>query len=158
MTMNLIFFTKGGKRKNIAIDEGVTIVGRRPDCDIRIPLLYVSRKHCRIIRQEEKTIVQDLGSANGTFLNNERIMEAVIGPGDRLGVGSVMFTVQIDGQPEDVEPPARRSTAKVAPEEFALTDSALGLSGISETMSAEEGIPSADSFPEDEPDPDDSAP
>ena len=102
MAVNLVFYSKNGRRKDITLDDGVTIVGRRPDCDIRIPLLYVSRKHCRFIRKEEQTVVQDLGSANGTFLNSERIMEAVVGPGDKVGVGSVTFTVQIDGEPSEI--------------------------------------------------------
>ena len=87
MAVNLIFFSKNGRRKDIALDDGVTIIGRRPDCDIRIPLLYVSRKHCRFIRKDDQTVVQDLGSANGTFLNSERIMEAEVSAGDKVGVG-----------------------------------------------------------------------
>jgi len=107
MPTNLVLFSKTGNRKDVPLKSGVSIVGRRPDCDIRIPLLFVSRKHCRIIHQENKTVVQDLGSANGTFLNSQRIMEAVVQAGDILSIGSVSFTVQINGQPHDVTPPRK---------------------------------------------------
>ena len=116
MAVNLVFFSKNGRRKDIELGDGVTILGRRPDCDIRIPLLYVSRKHCRFIRKEDQTVVQDLGSANGTFLNSERIMEAVVAPGDKVGVGSVTFTVQIDGQPADLGQPAPSPVAQETPD------------------------------------------
>jgi len=142
MTVNLVFFSKSGRRKDITLDDGVTIVGRRPDCDIRIPLLYVSRKHCRFICKEDQTVVQDLGSANGTFLNSERIMEAVVGPGDKVGVGSVTFTIQIDGEPSDIAQPAAPTAAgkKAGP----VTEQASpAQAGISEAGATEE-IPTFD--------------
>jgi pSer/pThr/pTyr-binding forkhead associated (FHA) protein len=83
----------------------VNIIGRRTDCDVRIPQIVVSRKHCRVIDQGDKIVVQDLGSANGTFVNSERVMEAVVRAGDKLGVGQIVFTVQVDGRPVEIEPP-----------------------------------------------------
>ena len=47
-------------------------------------------------------MVQDLGSVNGTYLNSLRVMDAVITAGDRLSIGTVEFTVRIDGEPQDV--------------------------------------------------------
>jgi pSer/pThr/pTyr-binding forkhead associated (FHA) protein len=144
MAVNLVFFSKSGRRKDIELGDGVTIVGRRPDCDIRIPLLYVSRKHCRFIRKEDQTIVQDLGSANGTFLNSERIMEAVVGPGDKVGVGSVTFTIQIDGEPSDIVQPATPTgTGKKAYRNTEQTSPAQA--GISEVGATEEAPPFDDS-------------
>lgn len=143
MAVNLVFYSKSGHRKDISLDDGVTIVGRRPDCDIRIPLLYVSRKHCRFIRKEDQTVVQDLGSANGTFLNSERIMEAVVGPGDKVGVGSVTFTVQIDGEPADIGQSAAPTAAgKNADRD--MEQGSLAQAEIGEAMAATEEIPSFD--------------
>ena len=142
MAVNLIIFSKSGRRKDITLDDGVTIVGRRPDCDIRIPLLYVSRKHCRFIRKEDQTVVQDLGSANGTFLNSERIMEAVVSPGDKVGVGSVTFTIQIDGEPSEIGQTAVPTTAgKKATRDMEQASPAQA--GISETDTSEQ-LPSFD--------------
>ena len=73
--------------------------------------MQVSRKHCRIVHQDDKTTVQDLGSANGTYLNSERVMEAVVNAGDRLIIGGIAFTVQIDGVPDKIEPPSASSSS-----------------------------------------------
>ncbi|MBN2212402.1 MAG: FHA domain-containing protein [Sedimentisphaerales bacterium] len=104
MDTSLVVFTKHGRRKDIKLKRGISIIGRRNDCDIYIPHAYISRKHCRIIQQEDKLVVQDLGSANGTFLNNQRIMEGVLCAGDTILVGTLKFTVQIDGKPETIQP------------------------------------------------------
>jgi len=110
MNTTLVIFTKSGRRKEIPLRPGVTIIGRRPDCDIRIPTAFVSRKHARILCQDSKTVVQDLGSSNGNFVNSERITETAVNPGDTLSVGSAMFTVQIDGEPGKITPPKKGSS------------------------------------------------
>jgi pSer/pThr/pTyr-binding forkhead associated (FHA) protein len=59
---------------------------------------------------------KDLGSANGTFLNNKPVTEATLKAGDHLVIGPVVFTVQIDGEPEDIRPvKTRLHRAAVAP-------------------------------------------
>ena len=108
MAVTLVLIKKDGRRKTIPLIAEATVIGRRPDCNIRLPFGTVSRKHCRIIQREDEIIVQDLGSINGTFVNNEKVAEAVIGAGDVLSVASVMFTVQVDGQPEQIDPPTRQ--------------------------------------------------
>ena len=109
MKTTLVIFTKSGRRKEIPLRPGVTIIGRRPDCDIRIPTAFVSRKHTRIVCQEEETLVQDLGSSNGTYVNREQVTEATVNAGDTIVVGTSVFTVQIDGQPANINPPAQPS-------------------------------------------------
>ena len=105
MDTTLVRFGKDGCVKEIPIREGVTILGRQPDCDLRVPMMFISRKHCRIIHEDEKTIIQDLGSANGTFVNSQRVMEAVVAAGDVISVGTISFTLRVDGQPAEIQPP-----------------------------------------------------
>lgn len=140
MAVNLVFFSRNGRRKDISLGDGVTIVGRRPDCDIRIPLLYVSRKHCRFICKEDKMVLQDLGSANGTFVNSERIMEAEVNPGDQIGVGSVTFTIQIDGEPSDIDKPAFPSAGRKK-EDYPVAETSPSQSEISETLASDQAPP-----------------
>ena len=102
MDVSLVVLSRSGRRREIGLKSGVTLIGRRPDCDLRIPLMQVSRKHCRILRESEKTVIQDLGSVNGTYLTSVRVMDAVINAGDKLSIGTVEFTVQIDGEPKDI--------------------------------------------------------
>lgn len=103
MQVVLVMFRGESGRRSFSIARDVSVVGRREDCDFRIPLGEISRKHCRLIRDGENLRVEDLGSSNGTFVNGERVQEAVLQPGDTLQMGSVVFVVQIDGVPTEDE-------------------------------------------------------
>ncbi len=94
---------KDEQRKDFPLEGETTILGRRPDCGLRIQTNDVSRQHCEI-RVDDEVHVKDLGSSNGTYVNGKRVAETTLQAGDRLGVGPVMFVVQIDGQPEQIEP------------------------------------------------------
>ena len=103
MQVVLVMFRPEGDRRSFSITRHTTVVGRREDCDFRIPLGEISRKHCRLIKDEDALRIEDLGSSNGTYHNGERVQEATLGPGDTLQIGSVVFVVQIDGVPADDE-------------------------------------------------------
>src|SRR5580700_11757582 len=106
MQVVLVMFRADGERRSFSIVRDMTVVGRREDCDLRIPLGEVSRKHCRLIKDADAIRVEDLGSSNGTFHNGERVREANLGAGDTVQIGPVTFMVQIDGVPadEDMQP------------------------------------------------------
>ena len=80
------------ENKNIAI-TGKMIVGREKTCDIFIPKDEVSSRHAEIEVAGEFLRVKDLGSANGTFLNGERIEQAAASAGDELRFDIVVFKV-----------------------------------------------------------------
>jgi len=106
MKANLVFFKESGQRRDITLPEGRTVVGREKGCDLRIPLPSVSRKHCAFTLEDETLRVEDLGSSNGTYRNGEELKEpAEVEAGDQVAVGSLIFTVQLDGDPSHVEPP-----------------------------------------------------
>lgn len=113
MQVVLVMFRADGERRSFSLPRTVTVIGRREDCDLRIPLGDVSRKHCRFIADNDTLKIEDLGSSNGTFHNGVRIQEAIINPGDTVQVGPVMFVVQIDGVPadEEIQPPAAPAEA-----------------------------------------------
>ena len=69
-------------------------VGRVPPAEIVIDDDSVSRKHAEIIREGTGARLKDLASANGTFVNGERIAEAPLSPGDviRFGVAEVLYS------------------------------------------------------------------
>ena len=103
MNVKLIIFREDGRRREFVLRKGATTIGRKEDCDIRIPLATVSRRHAEFIVEEDGAMIRDLGASNGTYLNNQRIAEEDLEPGDRVIVGPVVFTVQIDGDPADGE-------------------------------------------------------
>lgn len=110
MQANLVYFRRDGERRDFPLDKPSCILGRRQDCDLQIPLLGISRQHCQLSVEGGKITVKDLGSSNGTFVNGKRITEQELTAGDRLQVGLVMFTVQVDGQPAQVAPPSREDS------------------------------------------------
>jgi len=103
MQVVLVMFRSDGERRSFSVTREVTIVGRREDCDLRIPLSDVSRKHCRVIKDGDTLRLEDLGSSNGTFVNGQRVREATLSAGDTLSVGPVHFGVCIDGAPSEAE-------------------------------------------------------
>ncbi|HOB74062.1 MAG TPA: FHA domain-containing protein [Phycisphaerae bacterium] len=112
MNVSLIMFKENGERKLFPISPGKTVIGRKEDCGLRIPLGEISRKHALLMVDEKTAILRDLGSANGTYVNNKRITEQELEPGDHIVIGPVVFTVQIDGQPEDLKPVQTRLEAR----------------------------------------------
>src|SRR5205823_9874665 len=103
MQVVLVMFRQDGERRSFSLTRDITVIGRREDCDLRIPLGEVSRKHCRLIRDGDSLRLEDLGSSNGTYLNAQRVQEAILTPGDSVQVGPVVFVLQVDGQPADEE-------------------------------------------------------
>ena len=125
MDVNLILFKKNGSQKVFPLPSSITVVGRRHDCDLRIPLMPVSRRHCQLSFNNETLNIRDLGSRNGTYLNGKRIDEATAQPGDYIKIGPLTFALQINGQPKEVVPPeqaAEKPTAQAKPEAKAAVE------------------------------------
>ena len=119
----LVMFRSDGQKRSFSIARDMTVIGRREDCDLRIPLGEVSRKHCRLVRDGDTLKLEDLGSSNGTFLNGQRVQEALLSPGDTIQVGPVAFALQIDGEPaEDDLRPVTAASSNGAEEEMPLGD------------------------------------
>jgi pSer/pThr/pTyr-binding forkhead associated (FHA) protein len=65
-----------------------TSIGREAGRDVFLPNdTAVSRRHARIVREDQGFVVYDEGSSNGTFVNGARISRAIVGPGDTVTVG-----------------------------------------------------------------------
>lgn len=104
MGVALVMFTQSGERRDFPISAAKATIGRNDGCEIQISLAVVSRQHCELTITGGKVALRDLGSSNGTYVNNKRVQEAQLHPGDTLSVGPVVFTVVIDNQPQEIKP------------------------------------------------------
>jgi pSer/pThr/pTyr-binding forkhead associated (FHA) protein len=69
------------------LDADRTTAGRRPESDIFLDDVTVSRKHAEFIRRQGQFVVRDVGSLNGTYVHRDRIDEVVLRPGDEVQIG-----------------------------------------------------------------------
>jgi pSer/pThr/pTyr-binding forkhead associated (FHA) protein len=117
MDANLVLLERDGNKRVFPLPSSVTVIGRRKNCDLRIPLESVSRRHCQFNIDDKTLKLRDLGSRNGTFLNGKRIEEQVLKPGDSIKIGPLLFAMQIDGQPEKFMTPSEAPAQASSPEE-----------------------------------------
>ena len=116
MEANLVMRLKDKAQKVIPVPNEVSVIGRQKNCDFRIPLESISRRHCEVHCDDDGVILRDLGSRNGTILNGAKISNAerVLQPGDEIKIGPITFILQIDGQPNneslEAQPPAPQET------------------------------------------------
>ena len=77
----------------VRIDKDTMIIGRSRTCDIVIPSAKVSRQHASLSRVDGDLYIEDLGSANGVWLNGEKITRAKVSSGDTFTISdeTLMF-------------------------------------------------------------------
>ncbi len=70
-------------------------IGRHSDCDVRLPLPDVSRRHCRLEFTATGWQVIDLNSLNGIQVNGEQVLQAPLEQGDLLRIGGFTFVADL---------------------------------------------------------------
>lgn len=76
-----------------AYGEPTVIVGRNPDCTVSLSDRSVSRRHLSLAASEDGWIARDLGSLNGTWLEDRRLGRARVLPGDELQLGEAALVL-----------------------------------------------------------------
>ncbi|MDD5748502.1 MAG: FHA domain-containing protein [Actinomycetota bacterium] len=69
------------------LKKELTTAGRHPESDIFLDDITVSRRHAEIRRTEQGFTIIDMGSLNGTYVNNLRVDEARVSSGDEIQIG-----------------------------------------------------------------------
>ncbi len=96
--------------KEIPLDEPQLTIGRKPDNDLVIDNPAVSGHHARVVKEEGGFFIEDLGSTNGTFLNDAKVQKQKLKNTDRVSVGkhSLIFQDEV-APPPPPPPPAKES-------------------------------------------------
>ena len=89
-------FPAGGAR-SIPLSKPIIYIGRAPECDIQLSFSVVSNRHCALIFDGTNWTIQDLGSRNGTRVNEHWVTHQVLQSGDTVSVAAKFrFTVEFD--------------------------------------------------------------
>jgi two-component system cell cycle response regulator len=87
--------------RRFELPEGDLTIGRDVACDVRVDLDNVSRRHARVSRKAGKAFVSDLGSTNGTFVNDSEVLqETELRSGDLVKIGGTIFKFLYGGDVE----------------------------------------------------------
>lgn len=81
-------------RHRFRLDREVTLIGQSAECDLRLVHPTVSRKHATLVRDGDAFQLQDHGSTNGSFLDNERVERGRVEAGRLLRFGSVSARIE----------------------------------------------------------------
>ncbi len=107
----LVILNQGMTGRTFELNVDRTTVGRVEENTFQIADSSVSSRHAEILRQGSEILVRDLNSTNGTFINGEKISEAVLQPGQVLRLGQVELKID-DGQPISAPMPAPVTPSK----------------------------------------------
>jgi pSer/pThr/pTyr-binding forkhead associated (FHA) protein len=120
MNLSLVVLTPGKMQgKAIPISIPQFLIGRDPDCHLRPSSPLISKRHCAVLIRDNQAIVKDLGSTNGTTVNNEAVTaERELRDDDHLKVGPLEFRVLIQVTVPVAKPaPVVSQTGSAAPSE-----------------------------------------
>lgn len=106
--------------KEYPIPQGSAVIGRGNQCDIMIAGTHLSRQHAQLTLQDNQLHIKDLGSANGTYLNDKRIDEGVVRAGDRLRLD--VYSFRVIGPEEDPHKTRIRRAPAPSPSNTANTE------------------------------------
>jgi pilus assembly protein CpaF len=105
--VTLLLTEKGGETKQLNFDKDEVTVGRVQGNDIVLPKGNVSKRHCRIVFQGGKVLVEDLKSTNGTYINGRKIAEETsVSGADKIYVGDFVIRLDLPEAAAAAAPPA----------------------------------------------------
>lgn len=93
---------------------GTMVIGRQADSDIPVPAEEISRHHARLQVTADGVLVEDMSSANGTFINDKRVQNGLLKPGEELRLDTVRFMLVAPGMDARQQATARTEPAKPA--------------------------------------------
>ena len=71
------------------LTDNEIVMGRSSHCQIQLPVFGISRVHARIVCQNEEYYIEDVGSTNGTYVNNIKIKKCILRSHDVIEMGGV---------------------------------------------------------------------
>lgn len=96
---------EGSPEQTLEVSQDQLIFGRSSQCDVYLPYSEISRQHCQLRRLAKgQWRIEDLGSTNGTFLNQSLLTEPKrLKNGDVIEIGNVLVTVELSSEVASAE-------------------------------------------------------
>ncbi len=102
-----------GSAPVVLISRPVILIGRHPECDVRIDSPQVSRRHCCLALAYDRLMIRDLGSRNGVRVNGQIVEEARLKTGDEVAIGQFLY--RLEGLEQSVPAARGQKPAPLAP-------------------------------------------
>jgi pilus assembly protein CpaF len=127
----VVITEKEGNERRLTFTEPEVTIGRVPGNDVVLPKGNVSKRHSRIVLKDNRFIVVDLKSTNGTYVNGRKITSPlVVKEGDKIYVGD--FVLTLEGDPAASAVPSSMKQPSLMPE---------ALDGINSASSIAPSVP-----------------
>src|SRR5262245_8610700 len=146
MELKLVVLAGAKQGTEIPLKKDKFFIGRAKECNLRAGSEAISRRHCAISRSDGKWMVRDLGSRNGTHVNDVKIdQEVQLKVGDELRVGPLKFRIDsaVPAKPPLAIPPlapAAEVKQKKQPPVKDVADAAKRSIGKSDGATSEDDI------------------
>ena len=133
MQVKLKVLTGSHEGKEIGVGADKFLIGRSENCQLRPKSESVSRKHCILVVRDNRVLIQDLKSRNGTYVNDKKLptdKAKVLKQGDEIKIGKLSFEIVIEHglqapkkpQVTDVDDAAARTVEAAADSRFEEVD------------------------------------
>jgi pSer/pThr/pTyr-binding forkhead associated (FHA) protein len=124
-----------GRSYELKVDK--TTIGRVDDNTFQLAEASVSSHHCEVLLRGTDVVIKDLNSTNGTFINNEKISESVLKPGQTLRLGQIELSLETgDGPASSVPAPG----GAPAPAPSPMSSSSASKKQVDQTMVMKRGV------------------
>jgi pilus assembly protein CpaF len=95
LVFSIVITERGGAQRQLDFEAPELSIGRLEDNDVVLPRSNVSKRHARIVLKDERYVLLDLKSTNGTYVNGRKInAPLLVGPGDKIYIGDFILSLQ----------------------------------------------------------------
>jgi len=105
---SIVITERGGAQRQLELDALEISIGRIEDNDVVLPRSNVSKRHARLVLKEDRYVLIDLKSTNGTYINGRRLgAPMLVGVGDKIYIGDFILSLQEPSRPSAIARSAR---------------------------------------------------